>query len=993
LTTGSPHVTDDTGSHTLDRVLSRELVRAALFERRAAPRIGRFLVAERLGAGASSVVYAAWDEPLARRVAVKVFVAESSATRLQVQREARALAQLSHRNVVAVFEVGEWNDHAFIAMELVIGTTLSHWQADPDRTTAEILDAYLQAGRGLAAAHRAGLVHRDFKPANVMVAGDGRVVVTDFGLVGEVAAGPMVPAGGAPGNTATGPRSLIGTPAYAAPEQRHGAIPHPSADLYSFALSLCEALIGWHPRRHPAQVWDRALARRVPPRLRAAIRAGLAEDPAARGPSLDALLDALAPPKPRIGGRRAVIGGLAIAVTAAVLGVAWYRSRNVRPADILPPAITMFHALAHRSLADRIDALVAAPPPRDDARALTELRSLLLEPLPRELGCAWPTPVVMAALGEGFATGIDREGRVHACTLDGGDLSLVATDARCMAVKAAMIGVIDQAGHPHVVRYVRGGWEPVRPVDPFAQARCPMSLLPEPDGMASITSVSRVARDPAARITATIEGTEVRIVAGARSTVLAARQLPGSPIGSTLDVSRDGSHVLVGLLHGPLLWWEAGAAQWRQEPLHFEVTARQVRLSPSGTRALLVDEFGRIEMRTLGGGRTAWLTSGPATDTVFGGDDTVFALDADARIWRWELANQRAGIAAIHYPHLHHDPVVWSVASNAQVMASGSEGGTAMVVDRGHGGARLQVATMADIYTVTLDADRLVTGGNGGLQMWNWRDGTKLPLADGSGLRAWVVKPARASDGARVYLAGMLNGAGISLWRDTSRRPIGQFTRPSTSRVLDLAIAADGRTAAAVTSGGELVLIDVAAERIIAEAKLHATGYRVAFDPATATVVTAGGDGYLRTWSADDGTPRRERYISASAIYSLDVHGGRAVTASRDGSVALIDLATGQLLRKYRGHPSSALTARFRAGGQWFVTGDESGRACLWRVDDVECHTWLDGHTKGVVTATFADDGTIFTGSKDGTVRFWHPTYDAPVEALLAELAQYGSRR
>ena len=263
---------------------------------------------------------------------------------------------------------------------------------------------------------------------------------------------------------------------------------------------------------------------------------------------------------------------------------------------------------------------------------------------------------------------------------------------------------------------------------------------------------------------------EVRVVTDAGRTVLAAMPLPGSPIGGTVDVSPDGSHVLAVPQHGPLLWWEASTGRWRQEPLHFDATnGYHARLSPSGRRALLVDAFGRVEMRTLGGGRTAWLTSGPATDAAFGSDDTVFAIDADARIWRWDLANQRAGIAAIHYPHLRHDPVVWSVASNAQVMASGSEGGTAMVVDRAHGEARFQAATTADIYTVVLDADRLVTGGNDGLRMWSWPDGTPLPLADARGFRAWVVKPATARDGTRVYLAGTQRDAKIFLWRDGSR--------------------------------------------------------------------------------------------------------------------------------------------------------------------------------------------------------------------------------
>jgi serine/threonine protein kinase len=273
-----------TGSLTVDRELERDQVRAALFDRDAGPRIGRYRLGDRLGDGASSVVYAGHDVELERRVAIKIFVAESSATRRQVQREARALAQLRHHNVVTVYDVGEWRDHSFIAMELITGTTLARWQAVA-RSTAELLDAYLQAGQGLDAAHRAGLVHRDFKPANVMVADDGRVVVTDFGLVCDIDAT----------STRTGSARLpVGTPAYVAPEQLRGATPHPSADIYSFALALCEALIGWHPIQQDTRTWQRALARKVRPRLYTAICTGLAEDPAVRGASITPLLAELA---------------------------------------------------------------------------------------------------------------------------------------------------------------------------------------------------------------------------------------------------------------------------------------------------------------------------------------------------------------------------------------------------------------------------------------------------------------------------------------------------------------------------------------------------------------------------------------------------------------------------------------------------------------------------------------------------------------------------
>ena len=157
----------------------------------AGDRIGRFVLIEQIGAGGMGVVYAARDSDLERRVAIKVLRAKhgqapSAAMRARLLREAQAAARLSHRNVVTVHEVGAIEDgpasgQVFIAMELVDGETLSKWQAR-QHEWREIVEVYMQAARGLAAAHAAGLVHRDFKPDNALLGKDGEVRVTDFGL-------------------------------------------------------------------------------------------------------------------------------------------------------------------------------------------------------------------------------------------------------------------------------------------------------------------------------------------------------------------------------------------------------------------------------------------------------------------------------------------------------------------------------------------------------------------------------------------------------------------------------------------------------------------------------------------------------------------------------------------------------------------------------------------------------------------------------------------
>ncbi|HEU4729811.1 MAG TPA: serine/threonine-protein kinase, partial [Kofleriaceae bacterium] len=198
--------------------------------------LGRYRIDHELGAGAIGIVHAAFDPDLERRVALKVLrlVSPSREAKERLLREARAMARLAHPNVVTVYEVGTANGRDFIAMELIDGETLGAWLRSTRRTSHAIVGAFLAAGRGLAAAHAAAIVHRDFKPHNVLRGRDGRIVVTDFGLARdaarEVAEAPEatpardVVAVGSPsplnGLTASG--ALVGTPAYMAPEQWNG---------------------------------------------------------------------------------------------------------------------------------------------------------------------------------------------------------------------------------------------------------------------------------------------------------------------------------------------------------------------------------------------------------------------------------------------------------------------------------------------------------------------------------------------------------------------------------------------------------------------------------------------------------------------------------------------------------------------------------------------------------------------------------------------------
>ncbi len=279
--------------------------------------LGRYFVLERLGEGAMGAVYAAYDPELDRRVALKLLrgtAEDSERAQARLLREARAMARLAHPNVVPVFDVGAAHGEVFVAMELVRGGTVSQRLAAAERPPrAQVLEWFLCAGEGLAAAHAAGLVHREFKPENILVGEeDGRARVSDFGLASPA---PVEADGG------------TGTPAYMSPEQLRGDPATAQSDQYSFCVALVEALSGARPFEgeslkaladaRQAGPSREAMARLSRP-LASLLERGLAPEPADRFPSMRALLDALSGAR---SWRRRALAAAALAALIAAAGV------------------------------------------------------------------------------------------------------------------------------------------------------------------------------------------------------------------------------------------------------------------------------------------------------------------------------------------------------------------------------------------------------------------------------------------------------------------------------------------------------------------------------------------------------------------------------------------------------------------------------------------------------------------------------------------------
>ncbi|EDM75712.1 serine/threonine kinase family protein [Plesiocystis pacifica SIR-1] len=344
------------------------------FEEEMPERVGRYLILDRLGAGGMGVVYSAYDPDLDRKLAIKLLHGDdgrSERATLRLLREAQALARVSHPNVIQVYDIGTVDERVYIAMEFVDGQSLKSWLREEARSLAQILATFSQAGHGLAAAHACKLVHRDFKPDNVIVTPAGRVVVLDFGIAHALARAedpdhsldesierrrfiehsashrlasteerelsrstPSIHERSGTTSLAldtelTRAGAMVGTPAYMAPEQFDSAETDARADQFSFCVALWEAIHGRRPYlgESPLALWQAVRdgklqppsTRRVPPKLHRALVRGLQTEPEDRFASMDELL-AVVDRDPRATQRRISAG---VVFAMALVAGAW----------------------------------------------------------------------------------------------------------------------------------------------------------------------------------------------------------------------------------------------------------------------------------------------------------------------------------------------------------------------------------------------------------------------------------------------------------------------------------------------------------------------------------------------------------------------------------------------------------------------------------------------------------------------------------------------
>ena len=412
--------------------------------------IGRYVLLRPIASGGMGQVWAAWDPELDRNVAVKLLLPRKSGReeREALVREARALARLSHPHVVQVYDVGTWGDEVWVALEYLGGTPLDRWVKASPRSWSEVLAVVLDAGRGLAAAHVAGLVHLDVKPGNVVVGDDDVVRVLDFGLARRVASdsSPTDTGARSVGETAERmPRPAVGTIGYIAPELLLGGEPEERCDQFGFCVMAWEALVGVRPfsGRRRAE-YERAVVSgaigepppgtRVPARVLRVLRRGLAPRPEHRFPDMHTLLFALERARVSWTSRLAVPVGFGIAAVAGFV--------VLRPPSVEPPACDGGHA-----------ELAAVWTPERRA-AVASAFAATREPY---ADSAWTTvDASLAGWGERWAAALDAtctsaavrheiseevEQRKNACLRD----QLLAVDAMASVFVAADHDVVERA--------------------------------------------------------------------------------------------------------------------------------------------------------------------------------------------------------------------------------------------------------------------------------------------------------------------------------------------------------------------------------------------------------------------------------------------------------------------------------------------------------------------------------------------------------------------
>ncbi len=973
--------------------------------------IGRYMVSSQLGSGAMGVVYAAFDPELDRKVALKLLRHRDDdvdTARRRLQREAQSLAKLAHPNVVSVHDVGVYEGQLFVAMEFVEGQTLREWmdEVGEPRAWPQVLEVFMAAGRGLAAAHETGLIHRDFKPDNVMLGADGRVRVMDFGLArgdegGEVETEESVELESMDGPverlTMTG--AMMGTPAYMALEQFEGATIDARSDQFGFCVALYEALHGERPfagktmgQLVKALVDDELepppRGTKVPAWLREVIIRGLAKDPRERHASMQALLDALGDDPVARRRRWALRGGIAVALVGSVIGLG---SLSSTVTDQKTQLASKEVKLEQRNLQLRKQRDVAT----SELRKQQGMRASMLAQSPGnelvalrlavdaigERGDELPAPVftglvesVMSVEAGLALNGHEKEVFAVAMRPDGSQLATASGDDTVRlwdANSGALLQTLE--GHEELVRAVvfssdgsqlatASGdqtariWDVVtgeeRRTIVHETALWGVALSPDGERMATAGD------DGVVRVWDVVAAQEVFSVRHEQS----ARAVAWSPDGERLvSASLDGTARVWGARDGAAVSSFAG---------HFGTKVHAVAWSPDGTRVASGAEDGFARL---------WDAASGEESAVFEHGETVRALafapdgqtlasgtydDDAAHLWEVESTGLIRSFR-------HAGPVMgvaWS--PDGTTLATASLDGTAksweirssaaLQVLEGHGQG-------VDAVAVSRDGSRIATAsGDDTARLWDAKTGAVV-----AELRGHVhdVSDVSFSPGGELLATASWDGT-ARLWDGTS----GAFHRVLTGhegRVVGVALSPDG-SQVATASADQTARIWDAGTGALRVTLNHDSGVSdVVFSPDGAQLLTVTTIGTAHLWASATGQTRPFAYEGPVVAAAFSPDGSMLALATQVYGVQLWDVPSNAPSKTFEGHSDAITTVAFSIDGQQLATASEDGTARVWDMTRGHERVALP-HGRPVVDVAFTADGSaVVTASGDQVARVW----------------------